>query len=581
MTTFDTSQLPPGAQKSIGETKYPVGVIDDGMVNEGNVLQRQAMRAAELRAQYTMPNTLNTVLTPEIMERVQTFEGINPMAMGNQTLQALQSGEITRDQQFVGNNSQFTGYYLEPAAKYVIPQYTPLRNMLPRLPGPGIDTINWRAITDYFNGTGPTVTNAAVAQGASSVQNKLQYVWVNASNVFKMMTVSDVVTFETEIYGRSFEGDVRATVAAKLIPALMQEEELWLIASSQKLWAPPPAYNAVVTNSGGNLVAQTNWIAVTAVNANGETLAYPNSTSPTNFLSFVTTGGASSATFNICRVPGASSYNIYAGSGATAPATSAMWKQTTAVSSTTDAGGFGQGFLTITAGASAAFATSGTALSTLTSNAAINVTSGAGGTPANLALTYDGIQSLTYLNQGTASTAGIQGETPLVKFPSAASGSLALTDIDGLLEAMYLNAHADPEVLLVGVKDHKKLSYLVAQGTNFRINTTNEVMPLSNIIGGQRVTKYINQTTGRLMDVVMLPYLMQGTIIAASLTLPFPVAAITRPPLRVEYNREMWAVEYPPDQSHPTEWAYSAYMNASLVNQYLGGTSLLTGISLT
>ncbi len=578
--TFDTSQLPPGAQKSVGDTKYPVGVIDDGLTGEGNVLQRQAQRAAELRS-FATPINRGSDLGADVLERVQTFSGVNPMAMNAQTLQALANGDITRDQSFVGNNSQFTGYYLEPAAKYVIPQYTPLRNMLPRLPGPGIDTINWRAITDYFNGTGPTVANAAIAQGASSIQNKLQYVWVDASNVFKMMNVSDVVTFETEIYGKSFEGDVRATVAAKLIPALMLEEELWLINSSQKLWAPVPSFNGATTAGGGNLAAGTNWIIVTAVNSNGETLAYGGS-SPTA-LSIVTAGGASTATFNINRVPGATSYRIYVGIGATQPATTGMWLQSTAVSSTTDAGGFGQGYITITAGASAAFATSGTAYSTVVTagNTAVNVSSGGGGTPANLALTWDGLQSLTYLNAGTAGTAGVRGETPLIKFPAAANGSLALTDIDGLLEAMYLNAHADPEVLFTGVKDHKKLSYLVAQGTNFRVNTSNSQADMSNIIGGQRVTKYINQTTGTLMDVVMLPYLTQGTIIAASLKLPFPVASIARPPLRVEYNREMWAVEYPPDQSHPTEWAYSAYTNTTLVNQYLGGTSIISGISLT
>lgn len=578
MPQFDPSQLPPGAQKSVGNTSYPVGVIDDGFAPEGTMLERQAQAALQ---GFVSPATTGANLPQELVQRVQTTPGVNPFAMNNQTFRAFAEGTLTRDQQFVGNNSQFTGYYLEPAAKYVIPQYTPLRNLLPRLPGPGIDTINWRSITDYFGGNGPTVAAAAIAQGASSIQNKLSYVWTNASNIFKFLNVSDVATFEVETYGRSFEGDVRATIAAKLIPALMQEEEMWLINSAQKLWPPPPSFNGAQTSGGGNLVAATNWIIVTAVNANGESLAYGGS-SPTA-LSIVTTGGSSTATFNICRVPSATSYRIYVGQGATQPANTAMWLQSTAVSSTTDTGGFGQGYITITAGASAAFATSGTAYSTVVTagNTAVVVTSGGGGTPANLPLSYDGLQALTYLNAGTASTLYVQGETPLVKFPAATNGSLALTDIDGLLEAMYMNAQADPEYLMVGVKDHKKLSYLVAQGTNFRINTSNSPSDMSNITGGQRVVKYINQTTGRLMDVVMLPRLTQGTIMAVSTTIPFPVSSITRPPLRVEYNREYFAVEYPPDQSHPTEWAYSAYVNETLVNQWLGGTALLAGISLT
>lgn len=553
---IDTSQLPPGAQKAIGNTSYPVGVLEEGYIPEGSVLTRQAQNVASARGLTPTSFPVNTggQITDDVLERVQTFAGINPMSMTRDTLEGVVKGEITRDQAFVGNNANFTGYYLEPAAKYVIPQYTPLRNMLPRLPGPGIDTINWRAITDYFGGSGPSVATAALQQ--QSTPSSLSYVWVNASNVFKMLALKDVVTFEAEIYGRSFEGDVRAAVAAKLIPALMLEEEMWLINSGQKLWSPAPVFNLSTATTGGTIAAATNWIIVTAVNANGETLAFgglsptgPVTTSGTAPIqSIVTTGSTSTVTFSIPRVPSATKYNVYVGTGASQPATSAFWLQSATTqfggaNALNDTGGFGQGFITVTA--TAAWATSGTAYSTLASNSAIVVKSTDPNT-SNLPLTYDGIQSLIMLNSAAASTAGVQGETPLVRQPVAASGALALSDIDSLLEAMYLNAHADPELLLVGVKDHKKLSNLVAAGTNFRVTQQMEPQGLSNLIASQRVTKYINQTTGRLMDVVMLPYLTQGTIIPASLTLPFPVSAITRPPLRVEYNREMWAVEYPP-----------------------------------
>jgi hypothetical protein len=64
------------------------------------------------------------------------------------------------------------------------------------------------------------------------------------------------------------------------------------------------------------------------------------------------------------------------------------------------------------------------------------------------------------------------------------------------------------------------------------------------------------------------------------MNLPFPVAEIEKPPLRVEYNRDLWAVEYPPDQSHPTQWAYTAFGNETVVNQYLGGCGIINGIAL-
>ncbi len=33
-----------------------------------------------------------------------------------------------------------------------------------------------------------------------------------------------------------------------------------------------------------------------------------------------------------------------------------------------------------------------------------------------------------------------------------------------------------------------------------------------------------------------------------------------------------------PDQSHPTQWMYGAYVSETVVNQYLSGTGILTGI---
>lgn len=577
---IDTSQLPAGAQRASGNTKNPVGVLEEGMFTDGDILGRQAemfARNRNLPAQVAWRE--GNTIPEEVLERVKA-QPYNGMAQMNQdTINAVQQGTQQRDQAFIGNNANFTGYYLEEGAKYVIPLMTPFRNMLPRVPCVGIDTINWRAITDYFGGNGPSVATAALQQ--QSTPTSLQYVWVNQSNILKMLSVKDIVTFEAELYGKLFQGDVRATVAARLIPALMQEQEFWYINSGQRLWAPPQVYNVTTATTGGTITAATNWILVTAVNANGETLALGGTGATA--ISIVTTGSTSTVTFNIQRVPSATKYNVYVGTGGTQPAASAMWLQSATTqfggaSALNDPGGLAQGFITVTA--TAAWATSGTAYSTLASNTAIVVKSTDSNT-LNLPLSFDGIQSLINLNQGTPNTIGVQGETPFLQTPASTNGALALSDIDIMLEKMFLNAHADPEYLFVSVKDHRKLSNLVAQGTNFRVTIPNQDNGLGMLVGGQRVTKYINQTTGRLMDVVMLPYLMQGTIIACSMTIPFPVTAIDKPPLRIEYNRDMWAVDYPPDQSHYSQWAFAAYTNETMVAQYLGGQAAITGISLS
>lgn len=597
-------QLPPGAQRSDGNTGREIaGVIDEGLGGDSDVLLNQARMMARARrgVMYDAGGNFSDEFVRQHLVRTPK-EYIN-RSLTSDTIQALMAGQLQRDQQYIGNNADWTGYYLEPLAKFVVPFDTPFRNMLPRTPSVGIDVENWRAITSVFNGTGPSVTSFVLNQ--QNAPQKAQYVWVNKSNLLRQIAWSDIVTDESEIYGRMFEPDVRAKVAAKLAPALMVGQETWYLNSAQNMWSPPPGNTPSTASSGGQLSNATYWAIVTAYNANGETLAWSISpattTAPQAVSQAVTAGGsANTLTFNLMRIPntisggsgvtGGWSYRVYVGQGSTQPANSAMWLQTatlwtnnsnpslTGSHALDDPGGYSQGWMNVTL--TGTLATSGTAYSTVVTagNTAVVSSSGGGGTPANQALTFDGIQSLIYLNAGTLSTVGEGGETAVVKRVADAGGALAKSDLDGWLEAMYFNARANPEAILCGIKDHKALSNIVMQASNFRVNVQPSQSGVSNLIGGGRATGWINQTTGRLMDIIMCPYLQQGTIIACSLTLPFTVAEIDKPPLRISVNREMWSREYPPDQSHPTQWMYAAFGNETLVSQYLGGQGILTGL---
>lgn len=577
-------QLPSGAQKETGNTKDVAGVIDERIYTEQDVLLNQAQQIARARRGVAVDGGANFSddFVKEHMVRAPK-EMLN-RNLNADTIQMLQQGQINRDQQYVGNNTDWTGYYLEPLSKFVVPFDTPVRNMLPRTACVGIDAINWRAITDVFGGNGPAISNYILPQQTAPL--KTTYNWVNKSNLLRQIAISDIVTFETELYGKMFEPDVRAKVAAKLAPTLMIGQEYWYLNSGQQCWSPAPVSGVSTSTSGGSITAATNWIIVTAVNAQGESLAWsiaPASVTTPQAVSVVTSGTTSTITFNINRVPGATSYNVYMGTGSTQPANSAMWLQAATKfggsTALNDPGGLASGYFSVTM--TGVLATSGTAYSSIiTSNAPTTppYMVATGSTPSGYILTFDGFQALAMTNAGSLSTVGVGGETAAVKRVADAGGVLAKSDIDNWLESMYLNARANPECLLVSVKDHKAISNIVAQSSNFRVNTAPTQAGLSDLVGGARATKWINQTTGRLMDIIMCPYLMQGTIIALSLTLPFSVAEIDKPPCRVEVNREMWAIEYPPDQSHPTQWMYGAYTSESLVHQYLGGLGMLTGI---
>jgi hypothetical protein len=224
--------------------------------------------------------------------------------------------------------------------------------------------------------------------------------------------------------------------------------------------------------------------------------------------------------------------------------------------------------------------TSGTAYSTIASagNTAIMYKSTETDTN-NLPLCYDGMLAQIFQNQGSAGTAGVKAMTPLVVQPAAANRSLASSDVDGLLETMYLSAHADPDVIFVSVKDHRPFSAMIAQASSYHINVDNGPRQGDLTVGG-RATKFINQTTGKVLDIVMLPYLTQGTIVIGSFSIPFPVSAIDKPVFRMEVNQERWAQELPPDQSHQTQWQYNAFVNETMVNQYLGGWAAISGVKI-
>lgn len=588
-------QLPPGAELS-GAGKEIAGIIDERIHGDGDMLLNQAMMMARSRKgiAYEAGTEFSDAFIQRVMDNKVPSKMLN-QRISQDTINSLAQSAVGRAGQpgelYEGSNSEWTGYYLEPLAKFIVPIDTPFRNMLPRSASVGIDVENWRAITDVFGGTGPTIGSFVMPQSTSNTTSTLglaNYTWVSKSNLLRQLAWTDQITFEAEIYGRMYEPDVRAKIAAKLAPALMLGQETWYLNAAQQCWSPAPVNAVSTAATGGTVSAHQWWIITTAKNAQGESIAWsiaPATASVPAAATITTSGATSTITFNINRVQGATSYGVYMGTGSTQPANTAMWLQsaTTQFGGSTalnDPGGYAAGYFSVTCTVDPA--TSGTAYSTIISSGA-PVTPpyqvALGSTPSNYILTFDGIQALAYLNAGTLSTVGVGGETATVRRVSDVGGILAKSDIDAQLEAMYLNARANPECMLVSVKDHKAISNIVYNAANFRVNAQSSGgSSLTDMIGGARATKWINQTTGRVMDIIMCPYLPQGTIVFVSLTIPFPVAEITQPPLRVSVNREMFALEYPPDQSHMTQYAYGAYSSETIIAQYLGGIGLLTGV---
>lgn len=124
MAVTDTTikdQLPSSAQKSIGDSRVAVGVIDEGMYTEGDILKNQALIMARARhgIAYEDGAEFSDSFVQE-MRRMNMPKQFVHQRLSEETINQIQQGTQQRDQQYIGNNADWTGYYLEPLAKFVV-----------------------------------------------------------------------------------------------------------------------------------------------------------------------------------------------------------------------------------------------------------------------------------------------------------------------------------------------------------------------------------------------------------------------------------------------------------------------------
>jgi hypothetical protein len=516
-------------------------------------------------------------LTEHRQQVGEIYRNSAPPNIGDQSDISQQTVDLVKNSQAdiyrSGTNlaTGFLGYDLQAPAAMLIPYLTPLLNMTPREQGVGIDVHHWKAVTDLFGGNGPFSVIGSVDDGGTPgfVSRSV----TPMSNTFQTIGLQDSLTFQAEWRGMSFEGDLRALLTAQLLYALKLVEENWLINMSDYLWAPPPPL--VTTSTTGGSLASSNpyWFAITSKNGNGETLS-------TGILGpyTIASGSTGSITLTLFTVPNATKYNVYAATAASKPASSAMYLQS-ASSNFGGASALNQPALFTTGNFTAtmtSLTTSGTALSSVSANTAI-VSPSSGSNP----LTWRGVQSLIYNNLGNAASivSGTGGLQALVLQPAASTGYLALSDIQQLFLNMFNASRANPEYLFVSPQDAITVTNLVtAAGSTRVVIDASNPQEQNNLTAGWRVARILNEVTGRTVQIVVLPFLPQGTIIAGSMTFPFPVAGYDKPPFRVIYNRDYYGVDYPPTQNNPTSWGFGDFVDTTLVIEWLGGWGAINGI---
>ena len=474
--------------------------------------------------------TLSTLSVPGLEKGTSLGDTVASL----QAQLATQQADLVKDLTLTSPLSTgYVAYDLEAPAKLLTPRPTPLRNRLPRTKGIGTAR-RYKRITG-FTGTGTggvgvqrpgiTDTTQTAFQGVSFVRGpKISYAGDESAVPYLQFSLSDSVPWSAQFSGQGFQ-DIRQLSQTSLMYASMLMEERELLGGrgtasgfQGALTAPGTPTLTVRTASapevGNSANIATLYVYITAATIFGETLAGTANTT-----------GMSAATNKVVDVTlatpvaGALGYKVYAGT-------------------VNGAGTVFPAALTISAGGSGVQATPfGNQASTLaiasgTAGAVtINFTGGGTGGAPNAgqnppgagssysttatdssALDYDGI--LTICN-GTNS-----GYTNAL---DASFSSNPGNEYNLAFAALWDSVKGDPDVVLFNGSDRKQLSDLIKTNSNtsaYRISLTRDEAHDATI--GSVINGLQNEVTGKMVDIVVHPWLPQGITPILSWELPIP-----------------------------------------------------------
>ncbi len=507
--------------------------------------------------------------------------------------QRLQSASMTRN---INTTSGLLGYDLQGPAAVVVPVDTPLVNSTARVNNQdrASDRHHWKAIQTF----GWNTVNGSSYPGVldqNAIAPDLPYTVIDLFNTFQSITTDQSVTIQEQIRGTLLEGDVKARRFAELIYALKLTEENWLTNASDYLWAPATPLKPTSTATGGTVADGTYYVFVSATIGSLETFA-------TQAAGTVVcnSGGANTCTISCTyfTVPNATGYNVYVGTSS-----SSARKQLATNFSVPSGALPTQSMLNMNGNSSFTLTSLTTGANQLpSSNTAVMAASSA--TYNSLPLTYNGLMALVFgagnqyyssgvnpgeasapaptssftaagTNAASASVSGGLGVTTMgttVLQPAASNGKLSYSDIQALLLIMYNQARAKPDKMWVSPQDNQTVTSLLynSTGTRYFINPSTD--DLGNLTAGARVGSFINPTTNTKINLEVLPFLPQGTILFGSTVMPYPVPGMEGPTLKVLVNRDYMGFDFPPTRSAPV-YGYQTLVDETLKMTFVGGST--------
>ena len=529
-------------------------------------------KAAELQEQYlgelnksfsnpsTVPGQAPSVDPASQIEALVANKSLSPDAVGslNAALAAQRtaSADIVKDISLTSPlSTSFAAFDLEAPAKLLTPRPTPLRNKIVRKKGVGTSH-RVKRITGYTGtGTGgqgqiwPGITETTTtAFGSINFERgpKISYTADDLVIPYNSYSLSDSVSFDANFSGLGYQDLRQLSSTSTLYATMLMEERMFLYSRgtasgfSGALAAPTVTLSAVTAT--GSQVALTNGTTY-YVYATSSAGAFGESVLSTVQSQAITTGQVVKIVVN--NVIGAVGTKIYVGT--TTGAANAHYVGT--ISGLT---GYLNGVGGPTLGDNVVFNTTGTLASTISADTSAYATG------------YDGIiPTVLGANSGAVNeiNATFSTSNPGVEYQT-------------VFGTLYDAVKADPDEILINGADRRQLSDAIKNGStaNYRLNLSQT--DTGDYVGGAVIGALHNETTGKLVDITVHPWLQQGVSPVLSYTLPIPDTEVS----------DVWAAvnvqDYMGIQWPVTQFSYdfSTYFRGTFVCYAPAWNGVVSGI---
>lgn len=450
-------------------------------------------------------------------------------------------------------STSFAAFDLEAPAKLLTPRPTPLRNKIVRKKGVGT-AHRIKRITGYTGtGTGgqgqifPGITETSTNSFGSLSLNRGPKISYSADDViypYFSFGLSDSVSFDANFSGVGYQDLRQLSSTSTLYASMLMEERMMLMSRgtasglSGALAVPTITTGArAAANGEVALAATTYYVYVTAdAGAFGESIASSVATQA------VSSGQVLTISVN-SAVAGALGYKVYVG--------------------------------TTTGNANAKFQGRFTSLN--------GVVNGAGGLSTNDEIIYSTTSTATAPTADTSAYAtGYDGIIPQIitgggtvsNLNAQFSTSNPGVEFQTVFGKMHDAVKADPDEIWLNGADRRQLSDAIKgnSASNYKIQIAQD--ETGGYVGGATINAINNETTGKLVNLSVHPWLPQGVAPVLSYTLPIPDTEVSDVWAAVNVQDYM-GIQWPVVQQ---SYDFSTYWRGGFVGYAPAWNGLVTGI---